>query len=84
MAEEKTRTIKSIAVFSLGVISLLYLLNIGVGVIELIPDNIPFVGNLDEGGAVVLLMMCLRYFGFDPAKLFERRPKREGTGKQSD
>ena len=68
---------KSIIVFCLGVISLFYLLNIGVGVIELIPDNIPFVGNLDEGGATVLLLMCLRYFGLDPAKLFERKPKRE-------
>lgn len=70
---------KNIIVFCLGVISLLYLLNIGVGVMELIPDNVPFVGNLDEGGAAVLLLMCLRYFGFDPAKLFERTPKREET-----
>jgi hypothetical protein len=68
---------KSIIVVCLGIISLLYLLNIGVGLIELIPDNIPFVGNLDEGGAVVLLMMCLRYFGFDLTKIFEKNPKKE-------
>ena len=68
---------KSIIVFCLGVISLLYLLNIGVGVIELIPDNIPFVGNLDEGSATILLLMCLRYFGLDPARIFERKNKRD-------
>ncbi len=64
-------------VFCLGVISVLYLLNIGVGVFELIPDNLPLVGNLDEGGAVTLLMMCLRYFGLDVTKIFERETKRK-------
>ncbi len=75
---------KSIVVFGLGIISLLYLLNIGVGVIELIPDNIPFVGNLDEGGATVLLLMCLRYFGLDPAKIFERKSTRNVADTQAD
>lgn len=64
--------LKHITVIVAGLISILYLLNIGVGIIELIPDNVPFVGNLDEGGAVVVLIMCLRYFGMDVARLFER------------
>ena len=63
---------RGIIVFCLGVVAVLYLLNIGVGVIELIPDNIPFVGNLDEGSAVILLLMCLRYFGLDVTKIFEK------------
>ena len=67
---------KNIIVFCLGVISLLYLLNIGVGVIELIPDNIPFVGNLDEAGAAALLLMCLRYFGLDLTKILKKTPKK--------
>ncbi|MCP4402719.1 MAG: DUF1232 domain-containing protein [bacterium] len=75
---------KSTMVFCLGMISLLYLLNIGAGVFELIPDNIPFVGNLDEGGAALLLLMCLRYFRLDPVQLFERPPDRKVTDKQSD
>ncbi len=54
-------------------IALLYLLNIGMGLIEFIPDNIPFVGNLDEAGAVALLLMCLRYFGIDVTKIFEKK-----------
>lgn len=63
---------KGILVFLMGIIALLYLLNIGVGIIELIPDNIPFVGNLDEGGAVTLLLMCLRYFGLDLTSIFQK------------
>ncbi len=65
--------IRHIAVACTGIFSLLFLLNIGVGLIELIPDNVPFIGNLDEGGAVVIILMCLRYFGFDLTKLFERK-----------
>jgi len=63
---------KSFIVFCLGLISLLYLLNIGVGIIELIPDNIPFLGNMDEAGATALLLMCLRYFGIDFTRLFQK------------
>jgi len=33
----------------------IYLLNPGMGVFELIPDNIPFIGNLDEGAATILI-----------------------------
>lgn len=63
---------KGLLVFFLGIIAIMYLLNIGIGFIELIPDNIPFVGNLDEAGAVTLLLMCLRYFGIDVTKIFEK------------
>ncbi len=64
---------KGFIVFCIGVIALLYLLNIGMGLIEFIPDNIPFVGNLDEAGAVALLLMCLRYFGIDVTRIFEKK-----------
>lgn len=33
-----------------------YLLNPGLGVFELIPDNLPVFGNLDEGAAMVLFL----------------------------
>ena len=66
---------KNFIVICMGIISILYLGNIGVGVIEAIPDNIPFVGNLDEAGAAVLLMMCLRYFGIDLTKILKKTPK---------
>jgi len=64
-------------VICLGIISLLYLLNPTAGIFEFIPDNMPFVGNLDEGVATTLLLMCLGYFGLNPTKIFEKTPDRE-------
>lgn len=51
----------------------MYLLNIGSGFIELIPDNIPFIGNLDDATAMLLLMNCIRYFGIDLFDIFARK-----------
>lgn len=53
----------------LGVISawvllglgLLYLANPGAGLAEIIPDNIPLVGNLDEAGITAMVMGALKY-----------------------
>jgi hypothetical protein len=59
------RFIKGTLVLGSGHIAFLYLANIGAGVIELIPDNIPIIGNLDEAAATLLLLNCLAYFGLD-------------------
>jgi len=32
-----------------------YLLNPGLGIFELLPDQLPLVGNLDEAGAMMLV-----------------------------
>ncbi|WP_321389852.1 DUF1232 domain-containing protein [uncultured Desulfuromusa sp.] len=61
---------KKIGTFLLGLLSLIYLLNPTAGFFELIPDNIPLIGNLDEAAAATLLMMCLRYFGYELPDLF--------------
>jgi hypothetical protein len=37
----------------------LYLLNPGFGVLEIIPDNLPLLGNVDETAAVLLLLRSL-------------------------
>jgi len=42
-------------IYPLAIIGLIYLLNPGSGVIELIPDNIPIIGNLDEAAAAFLV-----------------------------
>lgn len=63
---------KKIGIFCLGLFSLLYLFNPGAGIFELIPDNIPFVGNLDEAAAAAMLLACLRYFGYDFSSWFTR------------
>ena len=60
------RAIKGIFVLLIGLLSAAYLANIGAGVIELIPDNLPVFGNLDEAGATILLLKCLAYFGIKP------------------
>ena len=54
-----------------GVIGLIYLLNPTAGFFEIIPDNIPIIGNLDEASAVLLVLNCLRYFGVDLTKFFQ-------------
>ncbi|MBX2972511.1 MAG: DUF1232 domain-containing protein, partial [Flavobacteriales bacterium] len=40
---------------------------------ELLPDNIPFIGNLDEATATAVLIAALRYFGYDVSDLFGRK-----------
>ncbi len=44
----------------IGAIALIYLLNPTAGVLELIPDNLPIIGNLDEAGATVLLIQSYK------------------------
>jgi uncharacterized membrane protein YkvA (DUF1232 family) len=42
----------------LGLVGAVYLLNPTAGVLELIPDNLPLVGNLDEAAAAFLVIWC--------------------------
>jgi len=63
---------KPVLVAILGILSVFYILNPGAGIFELIPDNIPFIGNLDEATAVFVLLACLRYFNIDLANIFKR------------
>lgn len=62
---------KTIAAVVLGSLSALYILNPTAGIIELLPDNIPFLGNLDEATAVIILVACLRHFGLDITKFLK-------------
>lgn len=43
-------------VYTLGVIGVIYLLNPTLGILELLPDNLPLIGNLDESVAVMLVL----------------------------
>lgn len=67
----------SIVVGILGAISAVYLFNPTAGILELIPDNIPFLGNLDEAAATAMLISCLAYFGLDIGALFGRKTKKD-------
>lgn len=48
-------------------LSALYLANVGAGVVELIPDNNPVAGNLDEFIASLILICSLAYPELSPA-----------------
>ena len=42
-------------VYALAIIGLIYILNPTFGVFELLPDNLPIIGNLDEGLAAIAI-----------------------------
>ncbi len=63
---------KSVLVALAGIISLIYLLNPTLGIFELLPDNLPIIGNLDEATAMMVLLAALRYFGLDLTRFFKR------------
>ena len=46
----------------------LYLINPTAGFLELIPDNLPIIGNLDEAAATAGLLMSLSKLGLNPFK----------------
>lgn len=56
-----------------GFLAFIYLVNPTFGVFELLPDNIPLVGNVDEATASMVLLGALRYFGYDLTDLFKRK-----------
>jgi hypothetical protein len=62
---------KKISIVLLGVISAVYLINPTAGVFEFLPDNIPFIGNLDEGLAAYVLISCVQYLRGKKIGLFD-------------
>lgn len=78
------RFVKGLIVIILGALATIYLANPTAGIVELIPDNWPLVGNLDEAGMAVLLLNCLRYFGIDLAGIFKRSDETGEKGSRRD
>ena len=70
---------KKPVIFCLGLLATIYILNPTAGFFEIIPDNIPLIGNLDEAAAVALLLMCLKYFGIDLPNIFRRGEAEDKT-----
>jgi hypothetical protein len=54
------RILKPIGLVVVAALSALYLINPTAGLIELLPDNLPWIGNLDEGAATALLLWAVR------------------------
>lgn len=66
MATKKNGCISVCLAGAGALLSTAYLSNLGAGVIEFIPDNIPGVGNIDEALATALLIYCLNTLGLNP------------------
>jgi len=76
--------IKKFLVAAAGLLSLVYLLNPGAGIIELIPDNFPIIGNLDEAAAVAIILAAFRYYGIDLTSFLGRgvKDRSQSSGKK--
>jgi uncharacterized membrane protein YkvA (DUF1232 family) len=72
--------LKNLGVLLVGIIGALYLLNPAAGIFELIPDNLPLIGNLDEAAASALLIAALRYFGLDIVRFLGVRVDKKTSG----
>lgn len=70
------RTFKEVVIILLAIIAVIYIINPTAGIIELIPDNIPIIGNLDEAAAVAIIINTLSYYGYDFANLYSRSPRK--------
>lgn len=66
---------RDLVVIGIAALAALYLINPTAGIIELIPDNFPLLGNLDEAGAAAILLAALAYFGIDLTAFFGSREK---------
>lgn len=82
---EKRRSKIGKALATAGILlSVIYLLNLTFGV-DLLPDNLPIVGNIDEATATGILLACLRYLGVDVLGFIPGRARsEESTGEQHD
>ncbi len=71
--QKKLQKPKDFLVAGLGILGVLYMLNFGFGVIEILPDNLPFLGNMDEAAALFLIYSSAEYFGLDIKGIFKRK-----------
>jgi len=56
---------EKIIFFVLALLSLIYLANLGFGILELIPGNIPLWGDIDELITVLVLINSLKRLGIN-------------------
>lgn len=61
-------------IYFTALMGLFYILNPTAGLIEFIPDNIPLIGNMDEGAAFMLLWYGLVEF-FEGRKFRQAYPE---------
>lgn len=49
-----------------------YMINPTAGIFEVLPDNLPVVGNLDEAAVVFIIFAALRYLGMQLPEFIEK------------
>ena len=49
-----------------------YMINPTAGIFELLPDNLPVVGNLDEAAVVFIMLAAMRYLGMHLPEFIEK------------
>jgi uncharacterized membrane protein YkvA (DUF1232 family) len=49
-----------------------YMINPTAGIFELLPDNLPVVGNLDEAAVVFIMFAAMRYLGLRLPEFIEQ------------
>lgn len=65
---------KDVQVLIAAFLAIIYLLNPTAGIFEIIPDNLPIIGNLDELGASMILISAVQYFlGDNVGRFFQKR-----------
>lgn len=60
-----------LVMFAVGILCLVYLINPTAGFFEFIPDNAPFIGNIDEAAVTAALLAVLSYFGMDGSRVVD-------------
>jgi len=56
-----------------SILSIIYLINPSAGLLELIPDNLPIVGNVDETLAAYVLFSAIQFFRGKEIGLFKQK-----------
>ncbi len=59
------RVLREMVILGIAAILVIYLINPTAGFVELLPDNLPLFGNLDEATATLLLLRILAYYGIN-------------------
>jgi uncharacterized membrane protein YkvA (DUF1232 family) len=49
-----------------------YMINPTAGFVEMLPDNLPIVGNLDEAAVVFIMFSAMRYLGMRLPEFIEK------------
>jgi len=76
------RLLKEMFILFVAAIAVIYLLNPSFGLLELIPDNVPLIGNMDEAGVTLILLSTLKYYGLDLTNLYGVFAKRKTEAPQ--